>query len=175
MSAEGRVENQKLNQTAALLSFGWVFGFKLDSLEKHLITLLALIFTVPLLSGDPTAHYTKGKYRESDKVFFKWIELKTKNSTKRQQSCHLVEFLVFNSAFGRRCHLLISSTLSSIGDIGFFLFKIFYFKNGNFIRKLQFFSKSIQFQFYSQVFNFQKVFAQSIFATLLVKKLSPMF
>ena len=38
MSAEGRVENQKLNQTAALLSFGWVFGFQLDSLEKHLIT-----------------------------------------------------------------------------------------------------------------------------------------
>ena len=58
MSAEGRVENQKLNQTAALLSFGWVFGFQLDSLEKHLITLLALTFTVPLLSGDPAAHYT---------------------------------------------------------------------------------------------------------------------
>ena len=36
LSAEGRVENQKLNQTAALLSFGWVFGFKLDSLEKKL-------------------------------------------------------------------------------------------------------------------------------------------
>ena len=34
LSAEGRVENQKLNQTAALLSFGWVFGFQLDSLEN---------------------------------------------------------------------------------------------------------------------------------------------
>ena len=56
--AEGRVENQKLYQTAALLSFGWVFGFQLDSLEKHLITLLAFTFTVPLLSGDPAAHYT---------------------------------------------------------------------------------------------------------------------
>ena len=30
-----------------------------------------------------------------------WTELNTKNSTKRQQSCRLVEFLVFNSAFGR--------------------------------------------------------------------------
>ena len=34
VSAEGRVENQKLTQTAALLSFGWVFGFQLDSLEN---------------------------------------------------------------------------------------------------------------------------------------------
>ena len=39
MSAEGRVENQKLNQTAALLSFGWVFGFQLDLLEKYLVSL----------------------------------------------------------------------------------------------------------------------------------------
>ena len=40
-------------------------------------------------------------------LFFQWIELNTKNSTKRQQSCHLVEFLVFNSAFGRYRHWLI--------------------------------------------------------------------
>ena len=33
--------------------------------------------------------------------FNRQIELNTKNSTKRQQSCRLVEFLVFNSAFGR--------------------------------------------------------------------------
>ena len=39
MSAEGRVENQKLNQTAALLSLGWVFGIQLDTLEKNLTTL----------------------------------------------------------------------------------------------------------------------------------------
>ena len=45
VSAEGRVENQKLNQAAALLSFGWVFGFQLDSLEKHLITLVVVTFT----------------------------------------------------------------------------------------------------------------------------------
>ena len=45
VSAEGRVENQKLNQTAALLSFGWVFGFQLDSLEKNLITLTRVTFT----------------------------------------------------------------------------------------------------------------------------------
>ena len=46
MSAEGRVENQKLNQTAALLSFGWVFRLQLDSLEKHLITLVVVTFTL---------------------------------------------------------------------------------------------------------------------------------
>ena len=34
VSGEGQVEHQKLNQTAALLSFGWVFGAQLDSLEK---------------------------------------------------------------------------------------------------------------------------------------------
>ena len=28
--AEGRVERQKLNQTTALLLFGWVFGVQLD-------------------------------------------------------------------------------------------------------------------------------------------------
>ena len=44
VSAEDRVENQKLNQTAALLSFGWVFGFQLDLLEKNLTTLLAFTF-----------------------------------------------------------------------------------------------------------------------------------
>ena len=48
MSAEGRVENQKLNQTAALLSFGWVFGFQLDLLEKNLITLPVVTFTFAL-------------------------------------------------------------------------------------------------------------------------------
>ena len=46
VSAEGRVENQKLNQTAALLSFGWVFGFQLYSLEKHLITLPVVTITL---------------------------------------------------------------------------------------------------------------------------------
>ena len=35
VSAEGRVEHQKLNQTAALLPFGLVFGVQLDSLEKR--------------------------------------------------------------------------------------------------------------------------------------------
>ena len=45
VSAEGRVENQKLNQTAALLSFGWVFGFQLGLLEKNVFTLVAVTFT----------------------------------------------------------------------------------------------------------------------------------
>ena len=45
VSAEGRVENQKLNQAAVLLSFGWVFGFQLDLLEKNLITLTRVTFT----------------------------------------------------------------------------------------------------------------------------------
>ena len=36
VSAEGRVEHQKRTQTAALLSFGFVFGVQLGSLEKKL-------------------------------------------------------------------------------------------------------------------------------------------
>ena len=35
------------------------------------------------------------------------IKLKSKNSTRWQQSCHLVEFLVFNTAFGRYRRWLI--------------------------------------------------------------------
>ena len=46
MSAEGRVKNQKLNQTAALLSFGWGFGFQIDLLEKNLINLTQGTFTM---------------------------------------------------------------------------------------------------------------------------------
>ena len=44
-SYEGRVEHQKLNQTAALLSFGWVCCFQLDFLEKYLITLTVVTFS----------------------------------------------------------------------------------------------------------------------------------
>ena len=40
------------------------------------------------------------------------IELNTKNSTRRQQSCHLVEFLVFNSAFCRYRRWLRSKRIS---------------------------------------------------------------
>ena len=51
VSAEGRVEKQKLNQTAALLSFGWVFGFQLDSLEKNVFTLAGFTFSDIFLTG----------------------------------------------------------------------------------------------------------------------------
>ena len=37
MSAEGRVELQKLNQTTALLLFGLFFGVQLGSLEKSVL------------------------------------------------------------------------------------------------------------------------------------------
>ena len=42
MSAEGRVEYQKLNQMTALLLFGCVFGVQLGSLEKKLTRLKRL-------------------------------------------------------------------------------------------------------------------------------------
>ena len=37
VSAGGQVEHQKLNQTTALLLFGWVFDVQLDSLEKSVL------------------------------------------------------------------------------------------------------------------------------------------
>ena len=40
------------------------------------------------------------------------IELKSKNSTRWQESCHLVEFLVFNTAFGRYRRWLRSRRIS---------------------------------------------------------------
>ena len=61
---------------------------------------------------------SKGNSRYSNQLFFYWIELKTKTSSKRQQSCRLVEFLVFNSAFGRRRHILEPITLSLSGGGG---------------------------------------------------------
>ena len=86
LSAEDRVEHQKLNQTATLLSFGWVFGFQLDSLEKDLITVALITFTLWLLVPlninclPPTHPTTKATYfgyeqendNENDEAFF-WI------------------------------------------------------------------------------------------------------
>ena len=53
VSVEGRVDHQKLNQMAALLSFVWVFGFQLDIPEKNLITLPELTFTVIFNRNSP--------------------------------------------------------------------------------------------------------------------------
>ena len=57
-----------------------------------------------LKAGLNTKNSTKRRrtrFFPSDGTPFKWqIELNTKNSTKQQQ-CRLVEFLVFNPAFGR--------------------------------------------------------------------------
>ena len=64
VSAEGRVENQKLNKTAALLSFGWVFGFQLDSLEKNVLTLVAVTFIFVQISI-----YKKGARRSSIQIW----------------------------------------------------------------------------------------------------------
>ena len=43
--AEGRVGHQTLNQTTALLLFGWVFGVQLGLLENNLLTFAGLNVT----------------------------------------------------------------------------------------------------------------------------------
>ena len=53
--AEHWIKKQKINQTAYFLSFGWVFSFQLDSVEKNLTTLLGFTFTLEgFPTGDPT-------------------------------------------------------------------------------------------------------------------------
>ena len=42
---KAELNTKKLNQTAALLLFGWVFGVQLDSLEKNLVTIAGLNIT----------------------------------------------------------------------------------------------------------------------------------
>ena len=60
------------------------------------------------LRGHPhITSYSWRFYVFCESLFFSWSELNIKNSTKQQQSCRLVEFLVFNSAFGRQRHWLI--------------------------------------------------------------------
>ena len=68
VSAEGRVENQKLNQTAALLSFGWVFGFQLDSLEKNVFTLAGFTFTPGQTSPRPQLSASTIVDKEHDNI-----------------------------------------------------------------------------------------------------------
>ena len=53
-----RVEDQKLNQTAALMSFNSVFGLQLNSLEKQLITLTVFTFTSSTLTGKIRNNYS---------------------------------------------------------------------------------------------------------------------
>ena len=65
VSAEGRVENQKLNQTAALLSFGLVLGFQLDLPEKNLITLTRVTFTGNDLMQGVSLNNSNDKFRFS--------------------------------------------------------------------------------------------------------------
>ena len=49
--------------------------------------------------GQSTIFKGKGNYRKIDQVFLQWVELNTKNSTKRRLRRRLVEFLVFNSIY----------------------------------------------------------------------------
>ena len=77
----------------------------------------------------PNRHqfWTCTRFLPSDgTLIFKQIELNTKNSTKRQQSCRLVEFLVFNSAFGRHRHWWIPITSYSyiIIDMSFIIYQL---------------------------------------------------
>ena len=80
----------------------------------------------PSTIHNPPSVYTTRFLTQAEPLIFKQIELNTKNSSKRQQSCRLVEFLVFNSAFGRHRHWWIPITSYSfiIIDMSFIIYQL---------------------------------------------------
>ena len=72
----------------------WISIIYILSDSPNLNHIQFIIWSTTAWSGPPSpTRYTSSKRR-----LINWpIELNTKNSTKRQQSYHLVEFLVFNS------------------------------------------------------------------------------
>ena len=83
VSAKSRVENQKLNQTAAQ---GWVFGFQLDLLEQNLVSLAVFTFSHQAISkvvddGDVIGntntclYLLKQSWRktQSNELLFTWV------------------------------------------------------------------------------------------------------
>ena len=103
-----RVEHQKLNQVAAELPPGWVFGVQLGLRQTH-----ALVNTYHMILIHRHRHVIYLSIHWIDRWWMTWneydviginqclclpkAELNTKNSTRRQLCCLLVEFLVFNS------------------------------------------------------------------------------
>ena len=118
MSAEGRVEHQKLNQTTALLLFGWVFGVQLGSLEKKSDSPKTLNREeYEVIYGQPLGVVHKSRDRFSHKSFYFFSsESSWRPKTQPEVALRrrLIEFLVFNSAFGRHRHWLIPMTSPSI-------------------------------------------------------------
>ena len=79
VSAEGRVEHQKLNQVAALLSPGWVFGVQLDyscRLKSDHLTPKRLYSSVYFL--------TRQKNKSSRKFFQTYAREILKHSEKKK-------------------------------------------------------------------------------------------
>ena len=60
----------KLNTKAALLSFGCVFGFQLDLLEKNLITLMRVTFTENDLMQGGSLNHSNADYLHAFFIIF---------------------------------------------------------------------------------------------------------
>ena len=78
------------------------------SLREKSVPLCRTIKSAPSLSRD-YSFKSKGKFQESDQVFFLIIEWNTKSTTKKSQSRgRSVEYFVFTTAIGR-CWLRINT------------------------------------------------------------------
>ena len=89
-----QVEHQKLNQTTVELPLGWIFGVQV---QLGLRQTQALINTNCITLSSSLLHYGEVTRSINQCLCLPKTELNTKNSTKRQLCCRLVEFLVFNS------------------------------------------------------------------------------
>ena len=106
-----RVEHQKLNQTTAELPFGWVFGVQLGLRQTQ-----SLINTNCITLSSSLLDYGEVTRSINQCLCLPKAELNTKNSTKRQLCCRLVEFLVFNSIY--QLISLPSDEVYRVGDGG---------------------------------------------------------
>ena len=105
-----RDEHQKLNRTTTKQSFGWVSGVQLGLRQTQ--ALISINHQTIITQLDDCV--VIGSTNQS--LCRPKAELYTKKSIKRQVYCFLVEFLVYNSAFGRSSlristyHIIISAS-----------------------------------------------------------------
>ena len=106
-----RIEHQKLNQVAAELPPGWVFGVQLGLRQIEAViktktirrgkvptSTLLLSIKLPLFSNIASGSLPVLVVLVFNQcLYLPKAELNTKNSTRWQLCCYLVEFLVFNS------------------------------------------------------------------------------
>ena len=100
-----RVEHQKLKQTTAELRFGWIFGVQFDLRQTNALISTTNYFTIVQLLDNGFA------ISSNQCLCLPKAELNTKNSTKRQLRCRLVEFWCSTRFTGKKVTRLALKTV----------------------------------------------------------------